>query len=191
MLRDMDRGQTGSASTQQGGYPRPQFRRAEWTSLDGTWDFALDRDTEWLLPDEVSWGSRIVVPFAPETARGGVRDTGFYSACWYRRTIPVPPLAPRERLMLHFGAVDHAATVWANGERCSTQFADTYQEANGLLHAERTPKFQLEQIATATRGARRFSDLSMPPAPPPAQLRIPGSASDPGRSARDRRGEGR
>ncbi|MDP9000278.1 MAG: glycoside hydrolase family 2, partial [Myxococcota bacterium] len=34
---------------------------------------------------------------------------------------------------------------------CYTQFADTYQEANGLLYANRTPKFPLEQIARATR----------------------------------------
>jgi hypothetical protein len=37
---------------------------------------------------------------------------------------------------------------------CYTQFADTYQEANGLLYADRTPKFPLEQIASATRGPR-------------------------------------
>ena len=35
---------------------------------------------------------------------------------------------------------------------CYTQFADTYQEANGLLYADRRPKFPLEQIVLATRG---------------------------------------
>jgi beta-galactosidase/beta-glucuronidase len=35
---------------------------------------------------------------------------------------------------------------------CYTQFTDTYQEANGLLYMDRTPKFPLEQIAIATRG---------------------------------------
>ena len=35
---------------------------------------------------------------------------------------------------------------------CYTQFADTYQEANGLLHMDRTPKFPLDQISIATRG---------------------------------------
>jgi beta-galactosidase/beta-glucuronidase len=35
---------------------------------------------------------------------------------------------------------------------CYTQFADTYQEANGLLFADRTPKFPLKEIARATRG---------------------------------------
>jgi hypothetical protein len=38
---------------------------------------------------------------------------------------------------------------------CYTQFADTYQEANGLLYADRTPKFPIEQIAQATRGTGR------------------------------------
>jgi beta-galactosidase/beta-glucuronidase len=36
---------------------------------------------------------------------------------------------------------------------CYTQFADTYQEANGLLYGDRRPKFPLRQIATATTGA--------------------------------------
>ena len=37
---------------------------------------------------------------------------------------------------------------------CYTQFTDTFQEANGLLHADRTPKLPLEQIASATKNAR-------------------------------------
>jgi beta-galactosidase/beta-glucuronidase len=36
---------------------------------------------------------------------------------------------------------------------CYTQFADTYQEANGLLYADRQPKFPIAQIAAATRGS--------------------------------------
>jgi beta-galactosidase/beta-glucuronidase len=35
---------------------------------------------------------------------------------------------------------------------CYTQFTDTYQEANGLLYADRTPKIPIEQIANATSG---------------------------------------
>ncbi len=33
---------------------------------------------------------------------------------------------------------------------CYTQFADTFQEANGLLSADRTPKLPLEEIHAAT-----------------------------------------
>jgi hypothetical protein len=41
---------------------------------------------------------------------------------------------------------------------CYTQFADTYQEANGLLYMDRTPKLPVEQIALATRGPRSLKD---------------------------------
>ena len=36
---------------------------------------------------------------------------------------------------------------------CYTQFTDTFQEANGLLYADRTPKFPMEAIAAATSSA--------------------------------------
>jgi hypothetical protein len=35
---------------------------------------------------------------------------------------------------------------------CYTQFADTYQEVNGLLYADRTPKIPIHEIAAATAG---------------------------------------
>jgi len=36
---------------------------------------------------------------------------------------------------------------------CYTQFADTFQEANGLLNADRTPKLPFDVISAATRNA--------------------------------------
>ncbi len=41
---------------------------------------------------------------------------------------------------------------------CYTQFADTYQETNGLLYADRRPKISIEQIALAIRGSRSSRD---------------------------------
>jgi beta-galactosidase/beta-glucuronidase len=96
-------------------YPRPQLEREEWTSLNGPWDFAIDVNAEWVLPSQVQWSLRITVPFAPETPASGVHNTGFYRACWYRRTFEAPNLADGHRLLLHFGAVDYEATVWVNG----------------------------------------------------------------------------
>ncbi len=96
-------------------HPRPMLRRAGWSSLDGTWEFAIDRDGAWSEPEHVGWNARIRVPFAPETRASGIGDTSFFQACWYRRTFAIAPLAPEERLLLHFGAVDHAASVWVNG----------------------------------------------------------------------------
>jgi hypothetical protein len=39
---------------------------------------------------------------------------------------------------------------------CYTQFADTFQEANGLLYADRTPKIPLERISAATKVSRTY-----------------------------------
>ena len=44
---------------------------------------------------------------------------------------------------------------------CYTQFADTYQETNGLLFADRTPKFPLESMALATRGPQSPRDYQV------------------------------
>jgi len=110
----------GARPTREGrGYPRPQLVRGDWTSLNGTWEFALDPESRWSVPGEVVWNSSILVPFSPETEASGIGDFGFYCACWYRRRVPRPELSPGERLLLHFGAVDYAATVWVNGTRAA------------------------------------------------------------------------
>ena len=98
-----------------GTHPRPQLTRERWFTLDGEWEFALDRGAIWRRPDQVEWDRTIQVPFAPETARSGIGDPGFFNACWYRLTFEVPALAPGERLFLRFGAVDYLATVFVNG----------------------------------------------------------------------------
>ncbi len=98
-------------------YPRPDVRRAAWTCLDGTWDFAFDRHAEAAHPYDVVWDRTIVVPFSPETPKSGIHDLGLYCAVWYRRTFTAPELKLGQRLKLHFGAVDYAATVWVNGVR--------------------------------------------------------------------------
>ena len=96
-------------------YPRPQLRRAEWVCLDGTWDFALDPDARCFAPHQVNWTGTITVPFAPETPASGVGEEGYFLACWYRRWIEVPAPRADECLLLRFGAVDYAATVWVDG----------------------------------------------------------------------------
>ena len=97
------------------GYPRPQLRRDGWVSLNGSWDFAFDPSGTWRSPSHVQWDRSVRVPFAPEAPASGLGVTSFFRACWYRRTIPVPRLGDGERLLLHFGAVDYEATVWAGG----------------------------------------------------------------------------
>ena len=93
-------------------YPRPLLRRKQWTSLNGAWSFAIDADATWTDPASVVWNATIQVPFAPETQRSGIHQTGLYSAVWYRRELDPPEIPDGERLILRFGAVDYHATVW-------------------------------------------------------------------------------
>jgi beta-galactosidase/beta-glucuronidase len=95
------------------------LERPEWVNLNGPWEFALDPDAKWSLPDQVDWTATILVPFSPETPASGIGNTGFYRACWYRRTFEPPALPRNQRLLLHFGAVDHSATVWVNGQKAA------------------------------------------------------------------------
>jgi hypothetical protein len=113
---DGERRSTTAAVPPAIGHPRPLLRREDWWSLDGPWDFAMDADGEWEHPDDVAWsGTTIVVPFAPETPASGIGATGYLPACWYRRTFQPPPARRRERVVLHFGAVDHECAVWVDG----------------------------------------------------------------------------
>jgi hypothetical protein len=97
------------------GYPRPQLRRETWYSANGVWDFAIDPGEKCRIPADVTWTDRIRVPFAPESRASGIGHTGFLRACWYRRTLTLPDALPSDRWILHFGAVDYAATIWVNG----------------------------------------------------------------------------
>ena len=83
-------------------HPRPSFRREEWSSLDGEWEFGAG--------DRPVFDRRINVPFCPESELSGI-GARVGDVVWYRRRFE----APRgERLHLHFGAVDYWATVWVN-----------------------------------------------------------------------------
>lgn len=97
------------------GYQRPQLTRAFWQSLNGPWQFSIDRNSGWTRPAQVNFDREIIVPFAPETEASGINDTGLYSRVWYRRRFASPRLGKGERLIIHFGAVDYTAKVWING----------------------------------------------------------------------------
>src|SRR6185312_16021519 len=68
-------------------------------------------------PEQVEWTHKIRVPFAPETPASGIGRTDFYAGVWYQREFQVPQPPRNGRLLLHFEAVDFAATVWVNGRR--------------------------------------------------------------------------
>jgi beta-galactosidase/beta-glucuronidase len=100
-------------------YPQPQFQRETWQTLNGLWEFEYD-DAGKGIAENWAAGKRklartILVPFAPETSKSGIGDTGFHAIVWYRRSVTIPPAWKGRRVLLHFGAVDYRAQVWING----------------------------------------------------------------------------
>jgi len=86
------------------------------------------------------------------TEFGGIACSREASGTWgYSRASDAEDFAHRYKDLLR---AIRAIPIFAGF--CYTQFTDTYQETNGLLFADRTPKFPLETIATATSGAQTF-----------------------------------
>ncbi|MBQ7334610.1 MAG: glycoside hydrolase family 2 [Clostridia bacterium] len=87
-------------------YPRPQLVRDSFFSLNGTWDFTAG---------EGNWES-ITVPFPPESLLSGIhRHMGKQPRLMYKKDFALPKGFVRDRVILHFGAVDQIATVTLNG----------------------------------------------------------------------------
>ena len=99
-----------------GVHPRPQMQRAQWRSLDGTWQFAFDDDARHRQPSTVVFDRTIVVPFPPESPASGIAEPGFHQVVWYRSSVDLDRPEREARLLLHFGAVDYHAQVWVNGQ---------------------------------------------------------------------------
>ena len=77
-------------------------------SLDGVWDFRLDREETWRA---------IQVPGVWQAQFDDLRET--QGVTWYRRNFTVPRRwqeAPNE-VVLGFGAVNYLAEVYVNGRR--------------------------------------------------------------------------
>jgi beta-galactosidase/beta-glucuronidase len=100
-------------------HPCPQLRRERWIDLCGPWGFAFDDADRGLIErwfeQAEPFDREIRVPFPPESELSGIHETGFHRVVWYRREIKVEEADRKNRLLLHFGAVDYKATVWVNG----------------------------------------------------------------------------
>jgi len=85
--------------------------------LNGEWQFEIDAGDSGLERGLVgrALSGRITVPFCPESTLSGVGHVDFMNAVWYRREIAIPAAWKGRRVLLHFGAIDHDATVWVNG----------------------------------------------------------------------------
>jgi len=100
-------------------YPRPQMVRKDWLSLDGLWEYAIIPDPgEGKAPNRaVAWQGKIRVPFPVESDLSGVGLSLPEGSCLvYRRHFEIPKSWTESQVLLHFGAVDHEATVFVDGK---------------------------------------------------------------------------
>lgn len=94
-------------------YPRPQLKRERWLNLNGLWDYAIAKAA---APQPARMDGQILVPYPVESKLSRVaRKVTPDDRIWYRRSFSVPQDWAGEHVMLNFGAVDFAATIWVNG----------------------------------------------------------------------------
>ena len=100
-------------------YPRPQHRRRDWTPLNGEWEFAFD-DRDRGLKKNWAGGRKlpltITVPFPYQAPASGIGEGDVHEVVWYARTLAYQPAWRGQDVLMHFGAVDYACSLWINGE---------------------------------------------------------------------------
>ena len=100
-------------------HPRPDAYRPNWLTLNGRWQFEIDKDNDGLsrgLTSGKDLAATILVPFCPESRLSGIGNTDFMKHVWYRRSFELPEAMHEKRILLHFGAVDYQVWVYLNGQ---------------------------------------------------------------------------
>ena len=87
-------------------HPRPDWQRAEWQNLNGSWRFAADKadvgvKEKWFEAADTVFPQRILVPFGWGSPASGVKDEADIG--WYRRDITVPAAWKGKRVFLVVG----------------------------------------------------------------------------------------
>lgn len=80
-------------------YPRPQMKRAEYLVLGGEWKLN---------------GNTIQMPYPPQSLLAEYSGKIGNHLC-YETAFELPENFTKERILLHFGAVDQIAEIWVNG----------------------------------------------------------------------------
>ena len=94
-------------------YPRPQFKRDSYICLNGYWEYAIKQTEE--IPSV--YDGQILVPYSPEVEKSGVGKLVMpEDYLFYHLKYEIPKDFIKDKVILHFGAVDQIAEVFINGE---------------------------------------------------------------------------
>jgi hypothetical protein len=102
-------------------HPRPDFERAQWINLNGTWSFNFDSldagvNQEWF--EKPIFTEMITVPFPWGSKLSGVQDLADIG--WYSRQLDIPDHWEGNRTFLVIGACDWLSTLWIDGHYVGT-----------------------------------------------------------------------
>ena len=107
--RDLTTPYEGDPAAYDKEYPRPQLRRDSYLPLNGTWHLSVKKGKK-----ETDLGE-ILVPFPPESRLSRIeRQLKRAERYVYERTFTLPDDFMKDRVLIHFGAVDQIATLRVN-----------------------------------------------------------------------------
>ncbi len=91
-------------------YPRPTMIRNSYINLNGEWSFGTCKEGK-----TVREYGRITVPFPPESILSGVeKHYPDGTELHYKKSFTLPDGFKKDRVLLHFGAIDQCATIYVN-----------------------------------------------------------------------------
>lgn len=94
-------------------YPRPQLQRKSHKSLNGFWDYKISKNPE--IPGD--FDGKILVPYSPESELSGVNHVLQPDEfLFYRLRFNLDDFEIKDKVILHFLAVDQIAEVYLNGK---------------------------------------------------------------------------
>lgn len=104
-------------------YPRPKLKRNSFFCLNGEWDFAQTDSN--VIPNE--FNEKIIVPFSPQSLLSGIhRNIPDSDYIYYKKSFSLPKGFIKDRVIIHFGAVDQIASVYING-KCVCEHVGGYE----------------------------------------------------------------
>ena len=84
--------------------------RKNWNTLNGEWqfeyDFSVSGSAKELYKTDKEFSMKINVPFCPESKLSGIGNVDFLNSVWYKRDFTISEENLKDRILLHFGAVD-------------------------------------------------------------------------------------